>query len=377
VPRILYRYLLSEVLLYTVIGFAAVAAILVSQNLLRRVEELAVVGFTGADVLAVFACVFSMLAAYVVPVAFLFGTLVAFGRLSADSEVTAMRACGLGVRSLLAPVLALGLLASALTAVLVADVEPRARRELRAVLNEIASRGALIEPGVFRKLDARGSRLLLVQAQEDGTRLEGVMIVDRSDPERPFTVFAEWGRFVFDEARSEIHIVLENGSLHFDPGGGADERYRYVSFASLDYGVDASALLEDETHLRPREMSVARIREVLAHFEAHSGAAPEGVRETRRSPYEVQLQRRVALPLAPVWFALIGVPLGIRRTRGARSYGVLVCLALVLSYYALLSLGETLAEEEALPAAIALWIPNLAFAAVALGLLRRLRYTEI
>ncbi|MEN8185290.1 MAG: LptF/LptG family permease, partial [Myxococcota bacterium] len=76
--RILWRYILGEILSYAAIGFLAVAAILVSQNLLRRLDELASVGFAASDLLAVLACVFGMLASYTVPVAFLFGTLVAF-----------------------------------------------------------------------------------------------------------------------------------------------------------------------------------------------------------------------------------------------------------------------------------------------------------
>lgn len=373
--RILWRYILAEVITYFAIGFFAVAAILVSQNLISLLDELAAVGFSMTDSLAVLASIFPMLASYTVPVAFLFGILVAFGRLSADSEITAMRACGLSIGGLLGPALILGVLVSMLTAYLVIEVEPASRRQLRTVLNSIASRGAVVEPGRFNALDNTGSRLLLVQAQNDQTELEGVMIVDRSQAARPYTVFAERGRFVFDEEKAEIHLVLENGSMHFDTGSEA-ERYRQLSFANLDYGIDASGFIEDESRLRPREMSYPRLLEILGYFDEH-GKAPEGLRYLKRVDYDVQVHRRVALPLAPLWFALIGVPLGIRRTRGARSYGVLVCVVLVFSYYALLSFGVFLADRGYLAVGPALWIPNLAFAAVAVLLLRRLRYTEI
>lgn len=376
VPRILWGYILGEVLTYSAIGFLAVAAILVSQNLLRRLDELAAVGFSASDSLALLGCIFPMLASYTVPVAFLFGILVAFGRLSSDSEVTAMRACGLSVTGLLGPALLLGAAVAVLTAYLVVDVEPGSRRRLRTVLNDIASRGALVEPGRFNRLDHLGNRLLLVQAQEDQSALEGVMIVDRSDPERPYMVFAERGRFVFDGEKAEIHLVLENGSMHFDPGGDQGERYRRLSFERLDYGIDASGFVEDESRRRPREMSFGRLLEILDYFDVH-GRAPEGMRYVKRVDYEVQVHRRIALPLAPIWFALIGVPLGIRRTRGARSYGVLVCVALVFSYYTLLSFGVFLADQGHLPVGPAVWIPNLAFAAIAVLLLRRFRYTEI
>jgi lipopolysaccharide export system permease protein len=376
VPRILALYMGREILLYTVIGFLAVGAIMVSQNLLRRIDELAAVGFSAHDSLDVLRCLFGILSAYVVPVAFLFGVLVAFGRFSADSEITAMRSCGLGMRSLVGPPLLMGLGVTLLTGFLILDVEPSSRRELRRVLSSIASRGALVEPGRFTNLDSSQDRLLLVQNQNEAGALEGVMISDRSNPARPFTVFAELGTFSFEPEASEIHLLLENGSIHFEPGDAAEGRYQYIGFRSLDYGLDASSLLKNTRKVRPREMTLAKIQAILAYFDEHGGPPP-GLREKKREPYEIQIHRRLALPLAPLLFALVGVPLAMRRTRGAHSYGMLVCVALVFAYYTVLSLGEYAGEQGLLPASLALWLPNLAFAVVAFPLLRRMRYAEI
>jgi lipopolysaccharide export system permease protein len=376
VSRTLFFYLSREIVLYSVIGLLAVGAIMVSHNFLRRLDELAAVGFAAEDALALLVCVFGMLIPYVVPVAFLFGLLVAFGRLSSDSEITALRACGVSLGQLLATPLVLGLLVCALTAWLLIDVEPRAKRELRSVLGSIASRGALVEPGRFNDLSTAGDRLLLVQHRDEAQHLEGVTISDRSNPERPFMVFAERGLFSFDAERSEIHLILENGSIHFEPKGADDARYQRIDFGRLDYALDASALLRDDpSRAPPGEMTLPRIWSILRHFDAH-GVPPEGVRTKKRVAYEVELHRRLALPAGPLLFALIAVPLGMRRTRGARSYGVLVCVALVVGYYALLSLGDYLGGERVIPAALALWIPNLVFAAVAIPLLRRARYAE-
>jgi lipopolysaccharide export system permease protein len=376
--RILSRYVLWEILLYATIGLVAVGSILVTQNLLRRLDELAAVGFAARDAAALLACLFAMLAAYAVPVAFLFGILVAVGRLSADSEITAMRSCGVGTRELVLPPLFMGVVVCVLTAYLLIEVEPLARRELRSVLSSIASRGALVEPGRFNTLDRSGSRLLLVQSKSEDDGLEGVMISDRSDAARPFMVFAERGHFVFQPERLEIHLVLETGAIHFEPSGMGDERYRRINFEKLDYAIDAGPLLAaDPSRIRPREMTLQEIHDVLDYFDAHDGKPPEAVRIKTREPYEIQLHRRLALPVAPLLFALVGVPLGMRRARGARSYGVLVCVALVFAYYTLLSFGEVLGEEGSLPVLVAIWLPNVAFGLVAAALLRRVRYAEI
>jgi lipopolysaccharide export LptBFGC system permease protein LptF len=92
--------------------------------------------------------------------------------------------------------------------------------------------------------------------------------------------------------------------------------------------------------------------------------------------FRTQYHRRLALPFAPLLFAALGVSLGLRRTRGARSWGVLTCAALAAVYYTLLTFGEFLGESGAVPAGLALWIPNAAFAAAAVPLLRRAQRGE-
>lgn len=377
VPRTLSRYLLRETLQYAGLGLLGVGAVLLTQNLLRQLDDLAVVGVGPAHTLEVLAYLASMLLAYAVPVAFLFGVVVAVSRLSADAETTAMRALGVSLAQLAAPLLLLGLLFSAGTAYLLHHVEPSARRELRALFSEIAARGGLIEAGEFNELDGSGERLLFVDRRDEENRLHGVFISDRSKPEQAFTVVAERGRFHFEPETATGHLRLRSGDVHLDPASPAEEGYRRIAFERFDYAFDLSRILGASLdQIRPREMSTGTVLQVLEHFD-REGSAPSYVRDPRRERYAIQLQRRLALPFAPLLFALVGIPLGMRRSRGARSWGVLLCVGLVFGYYVLLSVGVYLAENRALPAAVGLWIPNAAFAACAAVLLWRARRAEV
>ena len=96
-PRILTRSRPREVAQYAVLGFLGVVAILFTQNALRQLEALVGAGLETRDVLAILGALVAMLSPYAVPVGFLFGVLVAVGRLSADSELTAMRALGVSL----------------------------------------------------------------------------------------------------------------------------------------------------------------------------------------------------------------------------------------------------------------------------------------
>jgi lipopolysaccharide export system permease protein len=378
VPRILSFYVLREVLLYAGLGLLVVGSILVTQNMLRQLDDLTSVGFRLADTLSVLICLLGMLIGYTIPIAFLFGLLVAVGRISADSEVTAMRALGVSFSQFAVPLVLLALLASAVTGVLLAEAEPLARRTLRAVLSEIAARGGVIQPGSFNRLDRNEGRLIFVEEHDEQNRLTGVLILDRSDAAQPFVVVAERGRFSFESENATAHLQLEDGDIHFESEEGAQDRYRRIAFADFDYAFDMSELLgSGPSRIQPKEMGTQRILEVLDHFETHGGWAPREVRVKEKERYEIQLHRRLALPFAPLLFALVGIPLGLRRSHGARSWGVLICVGLVFLYYSLLSFGSFLAEDRAVPASVALWMPNTVFAVLAVPLLYRARRAEI
>ncbi len=323
--RTLSRHVLREVCVYAGIGLFAVGALLVLQNLLRQLEDLLGLGVRAGDALALLGALTLWLSGYVLPIALLFGILVAIGQLASDGEVGALRALGVSLFQLAAPVFALALVTAAASARLIREAEPWARRSLSHLAVEIAGRGGVIQPGVLSPLDRAGERLVLVDRRDPDGTLRGVFLSDRTDAARPFVVTARAGRFSFDAARGIAHLRLQDGDLQLEPADARDARSQRIAFRGLDYAFDVRAVKLLAERPRPREMSDAELRAALAHF-ARTGEAPPGARERNRSVYEIQLQRRAALPLAPLVFAALGFPLALRPSRGARSCGALVCV---------------------------------------------------
>jgi lipopolysaccharide export system permease protein len=361
-PRTLSLYVSREIVAYTLLGLAAISVVMVTRSLVRVLDDLVGAGFRIEDLATVLGLFTAILALYALPVSFLFGVLLAMGRMAADVEITAMRACGVGLRGILLPVGLLGLLLSAATLQLSLEAEPAARRGMAAAVRAMVVRGASVEPGRFNTI---GERTVYIDAR-DARKIRGIMISDRSDPERPFLVFAEAGEMELDEERAEFRLRLERGDLHIE-GDRDDERYQRVTFERFEYRFDIDALLGGERTRRPREMTFGELRETVARIDG--GDAPELLREAPPA-YAVHLQRRWAMPLAPALFALVGVPLGIQRKRGARSWGVILCALLAFTYYALHSFCELLAIESGFPAAT-VWVPNAVYAAVGAVLLVR------
>ena len=366
IPRTLTRYLARETLQYSAVGFLGITTLLLANSLLRQLEDLIGIGGGLADVAAVTIRLLAVLTTYALPIALLFGALAALGRFGSDHEVIAFRSLGISLPQLAAPVLALAMLASVATGWLLQRGEVGARRSILTLVGEVAARGGVIHAGAFTKLDKQGERMLFVDRRtKDGT-LEGVLISDRSDPKRAFTVLATSGTFAFDRETAVAHLLLSNGDVHFDPDSRASDRTQRISFRRFDYAFDMSrAVGTPPERLRPRDMTRLELAAALAYFDAH-GQAPTGAKEQRRGAYEVQVQRRAALALSPLAFCLLAVPLGVGLRRGARSVGALLCALIAFGYYVVMDAASAYATSGALPAAVALWLPNGVCVALAL-----------
>ena len=375
-PRTLSRYVARETLQYAAVGFLAGGSLFLANNLLGRLDDLTVLGADAGDVLAISLRLLAILATYVLPIAFLFGVLVALGRLGADHEVRAARALGVSLAQLAAPVLLLAILATLLSMFLLGQAEPAARHSVLAVVGEIASRGGVIQSGSFTKLDREGDRIVFADGRNPDGTLEGVLVSDRSNPERIFTVVASSGAFRFDRETETGHLLLRDGDVQFEPSQLTSDRTQRIGFEHFDYAFDMQRIVGlGLDRLKPRDMTGTELASVLAHFDEH-GSAPEEARVQQRIEYELQLERRRALPFAPLAFGVLAIPLGLGLRRGARSLGFLLCVVIAFGYYVLQSAATALATSGRLPAALALWLPNLVCAAIAVPFWWRARRAE-
>ncbi len=367
VPRILALEFTRETALYTALGFLAVVLLLTSQNLVTRLDDLTMIGMTAADFAAVLWSLIPVLASYATPIALVFGLLLALQRMSGDGEILAMQSCGIGIGPLLGPAIALGALAALLSAWLIISVEHGARSEMVAIFERTATKGGILEPGRFRVI---GDRLVFVDGRDRKGGLEGVMIADYSNPARLLRIFAERGRLVFDDAGDVLRFELSEGDIQIVPQAADPGDEQRMSFEELSYAFDIGGLLgRAYSPVRPRQMSLDDLRAVLER--AERGDALFGLDERDPIEYAIEIQRRFALPLAPLLFSIAAVPLGLRVRRGGRSTGIVLCAALVGSYYALIAGGQVLARSGVVGPAFGLWAPTLVFASVALFLLAR------
>lgn len=346
------------------LGMVVFTFVLLLGRLLKLVELVINKGVPLLDIVRLF---FSLLPTFLVltiPLAFLLGVMLGFGRLSADREILALKASGVSLYQMVRPVVLLSLPACLLTAAMTLYLRPASETFFRQQLFDIATSRASIglQPQVFN--DDFDNLVLYANRIDDHSGvMEQVFISDERDSSAPAIIVAQKGRLVSDSRSQKLLMRLEDGSLHRQPQGdaGGDETYQVLRFSSYDVNLD----LEQQTttgkkrRRRIKELSLAELR----------GAIAAATTEKRRELL-AELHTRLVLPAAPLLFALLGVPLGIQPHRSGRGGNFALALGVFLCYYLLLSFADTLVADGGWPAAT-LWVPSLLFLLSGLYLLYR------
>ncbi|MDG2051807.1 MAG: LptF/LptG family permease [Myxococcota bacterium] len=355
-----------EILLYSSISFGAVLIVFLSQNLLKRLDQLTMVGTSLADFSAILTALLPMVVSYAFPIALVLGTLLALQRMSGDGEILAMQSHGIGLAPIAIPALTLAAAATLVTGWLILSVEHRARSEMIQSIARSATKGGIIQPGAFKWI---GPRLIFVDARDRQGLLSGVVIFDFSLRDQTLSIFAEQGALRFNSDQNELQLTLSEGDVTFQSDEAEITEDRRIEFETLEYAFDLSSALGREfSPTRPRQMSLGEIRSARKKIAAGDF---QGLDEHDPIEYELEAQRRFAIPLAPLLLVMAGIPLGMDlRTRG-RAWGLLLSGLLIGSYYVALILGQWLAKALWIGSGVATWLPTLGFGAGALILLAR------
>lgn len=350
--RLISRSILREIWPPFLLGFAAYTFILLIRTILLLADFAVRRSAPFREVGLLVLLSLPWIAVLTLPMAFLLGVLIGLGRLGADSELTALGACGVGPSSLYRPLFAAAGVASAAVLVLYNLVLPPANEALQTSMARVAATSIVnvVTPRTFRE-PRPGIMFFFDRVAPDGRSFEGVFLKlgDEDDPPNRVIVARRGGlalegdRLWLDLVESTVHEV--------DP----EDPTRYRSTRNSSQRL----LLAGESFNRPGTR-------VLIQRGLRSQTLPELWRAAHRLPAAdpdrrlawVEIHKKFAIPFACVAFAFVGVPLGRRLRRGGRGGSFALSLLILLVYYLLLSSGETWAQEGRIHAALAIWLPN-------------------
>ena len=360
--RILTRYILKEVLSHGLIGGVIFTFVLFIRYLPELLDLVVRNSSSMGAVAAIVAFLLPDILVFTIPMAVLVGILLGLSRLASDSEITAMRASGIGVWSFVRTV---GMVAAAAWLLSLANTlwfAPQATAAMIRDENALASAQASFEvqPRVFYE-DFKNYVLYVedVRPARHAAEWRKVFLADVTDPNQPKVTTAATATVV-NGPNQTITMRMRNGAEH-QTTPGQPNNYTVSTFAQTDLPLEAGA--QEEVHLGHSDTPILAMsnRELLARAHGKNGRL-----------YQIELDKRLAYPAACLVLLLVGVPLGISSRRGGKSAGFVLTIGLVFLYYFLSSTGTTLARQNKLPVWAGVWEANILFAMVGVVLLRQM-----
>lgn len=364
--RRLDRYLIREILGPLGLGFLVYTFMLLIRFLFDSAEMIIRRGLPVSIVGELLVYTLPNIVVLTIPMSLLFGILIAVGRLSSDSELIAMRSCGVSLLALYRPILLVSAALAIFNAYLMIDLLPRGNHALQqlrlTIITETVSRQ--VEPRVFYP-EFEGSLLYVFEMPKGEDRWRGVFLAQSVPGSQNRITVAEWGRIQLDAAGERVVLALENAWTH-EVDLNRPDRY------DISFNRQLDQVLEDRFTSTQRE-KIARskgLRELtLGELAARLGDPDVGAEE--RNLVRVEIHKKFAIPAACLVFGLFALPLGFNNRRGGKASGFALSLAVILVYYILLNNGEEAARFGKVPAWVAMWLPNVLLAAAGLLLLAR------
>lgn len=304
--------------------------------------------------------------AFSLPIGMLTAALLVFGRFSADQELTAARASGISLISLISPVLLLSVAISGLCAWLNFDIAPASRV---AYLKLILQANARDPSGVLRSGETvqLGDWTILAE-KKDGTNLYEVK-VSQYTPTGEKWVEAPTGDLQSDSAHHRIILTLHSA----DSWVWTKENNGWLpqlNGGDPTFPINVDSESQSVLTVGIGDMTFRQLRQHLKDLERAPAAAPATPQAVKQlivdatTPVRVYMHRMVAFSFACIGFTLVGIPLGIRAHRRETSVGVATALLLMLIYYSFVVLAQAwVSHPERVPFLI-VWLPNFIFQAV-------------
>lgn len=286
-----------------------------------------------------------------IPLAFLIGLLVAFGRLSSDSELVAMKANGLSIHRLALPAFGVSFFVAIFSLGLNLEWVPQAKFDLKSTIIQLTNTKPIstIKQGTFTS----GFFDLLLYAErvnQSTNEMEKVFIYDERDPKNPLAIVARAGEIVpvkmESDLGSSIALRLYDGDIHSnDINRGVYQKTNFREY-QVYLRVDAGA-----------NTAIGKVTNHPYHILHEIGKTETDARKKRE--IKTEIYKRLMTAVAPFLFVLIGIGYGSVRGRAVRSGAALTTLVVIVPFFVLQTVCENWGYAGKIPPLIAMLIPNL------------------
>jgi lipopolysaccharide export system permease protein len=359
--KIVRNYLLKELSGPFILSLIISTFILTTSNLIQMADMIINKGVGFMQMMMLLAYLMPSLLMFTVPISVLSAVLLGFARLTSDNEIIALRASGVSLIRLSAPILIIGFIISLFCIPLNYNIMPEAGFKARKLVKDIGIKNptALLEPGVFVKVfkdyiifvyDIKGNELINVriyQPQDDG-------------PTR--TVIAEKGVIIPQDNHDSIKIKLTNGIAdETDPENPANFYKLMFKNYYMTLNLEDS-FKKQNTEKKARELNFQELKSEIRNFRA---------KNIDTTPLQIEMHNKISFAFSSLIFILIAIPIGVNTHRREKSVNFGMALVIFLIYWGLMLAGVALVMKKILPVWLGVWGPNIIFVLLAIFLFIR------
>lgn len=359
----------------------------------------------------------SWMVVLVVPMAALVATLMAFGNMSQNNEVTIMKSSGISLYKMMFPAFIGSIIVALLLFQFNNKVLPDANHQAKILMSDISRTKPTLslEPGFFSQ-EVSNYAILVRGIDQNTNELSQVTIYDYTNPSKVNVVTAEKGKIFFAKDQTKLIMDLYKGEIHesgvqnttlyrklkfekhkitmnadqfsFQQSGPTSRGERELSVEDMRAITDSlNVMLNEQVNVFKKEINKYLLKDSVSFFKTAEQKKQFADKElvyvrsleriktaknvvlanynrlewtTREiEKYEVEIYKKYALPGACIIFMLIGAPLGVMVRKGGFGVAAGISLFFFLIYWAFLIGGEKLSERGFFSPFIGMWAANI------------------
>ncbi len=376
--KILDKYILKDLIMSFLFTLTIFTFVLFTGTLFQMIQ-LFIGKISLVFLLKFFIFSVPYLLSYAMPLAFLTATLLVFGHLSAESEITAMKACGVNMlRLILGPVI-MSIVLTSICLFINDIVLPFCHYELRKLKREISTKSpaSLIESGVV--IDHFDGYQIYID-ETDGDKMKNISIQQQVDGSSPRFIKAERGAFKVDIDRKKLiltlyDVLLEQQQKEKDDSGNPTFIHARMGVVPIELNLDSDYTGRRKTHKRTKDYTIRELWHQKKDLEKQvrsAGGVAMVMQKKRISKILTAINTRLSLAFSCLGLLFVGVALGIRTHRSEKTVGIPISLSLFAVHYGFTLFGKALSDKPAFHPELIVWLPNIFLFAIGFVLLYKI-----
>ena len=362
--KTLFKYLIKEQIVPLSVCFFGLSLILITGRLLQLTRYLFTSSLSFFDLVEIMAFAMPNLILYALPMATLVGVLLAFVRFNTDNELVALRAAGVGFHQFFPAIITLLLVTTVFSFFNVLYLMPSANRAFELKLKSLGRSilPVLLKEGTF--IDIVPKVVFFFGSVDPvNLKIEGVFVQDNRQPDVGVVIVADHAQIAYPSDLSQLIFKISSGMIT----RVSDDLRNAQAIAFKNYDL---ALSMDE--LFGASAGLIKGRKEMTLSELAQSIREQG--PNNDLSLSLEFHRRLALPFSCLLLGLVGAPLGALFRQSGRMAGMTLGLGVFLTYYIVLSAGKGLGENGILSPFLAVWLPNLLTAMVAIFLWIKMQF---